>query len=322
MTDLNFNENEAIALAAEAAASADALMKEVGIEEATGGTAPSESPAPAETRPIQATAPLRATTLRPGLLVLMRTAINGNVTQLKEIIEAEVVTANGSKRSKVEITRTIADPEEYENAVKVRSKMRNVVATVCSQSQFGLLCPQSKEERLNAAITDAEAMADEFNQNAKCTTISVAVPVGRFADSDVQAMKAINAEVDELMQKMTLGLQNLDAKAVRDAADKARSIGAMLSDDASKRLKDAIEIARKSAREMVKASEQGAVEIDLLSIRKLTEARTQFLDLGEATEVAAPVHEGRALDLAPIEADDQPIAPTAPTSQIPQFEID
>jgi hypothetical protein len=40
----------------------------------------------------------------------------------------------------------------------------------------------------------------------------------------------------ELLAEMETGLQNLDVKVVRDAANKARNIGAMLSPDAQARI--------------------------------------------------------------------------------------
>jgi len=61
----------------------------------------------------------------------------------------------------------------------------------------------------------------------------------------------------------------------------------------------AVDAARSSARKIVRAAETAAAEVDLRAIRKITEARTNFLDLDHGKEIAAPRQEARALDLAP-----------------------
>ena len=89
----------------------------------------------------------------------------------------------------------------------------------------------------------------------------------------------------------------MDVKAVREAATRARSLGAMLSEDASEQVQDAIQMARRAARAIVKAGEEGEVEISREALDTLARARTSFLDLDEAREVAVPTTVGRGIDL-------------------------
>jgi len=74
----------------------------------------------------------------------------------------------------------------------------------------------------------------------------------------------------------------------------------MLSPESETRVRIAIEAARTAARRIVQAGEQAAQEIDLSAVRKITEARTAFLDTDEGAEVQAPsAAPGRGIDLAP-----------------------
>ena len=100
------------------------------------------------------------------------------------------------------------------------------------------------------------------------------------------------------MQEMQAGLANMDVKAVRAACNKARSVGQMLSPDAQERLSFAIDAARKGAKDIVKAGEQVAVEIDDSVMNTISMARTSFLDLDQdvSVTVGAVEAEGRALD--------------------------
>lgn len=239
----------------------------------------------------------RASTLRPGLLVSLKTSVTGNVQYTRRDIETDHLTKTGAKLAKWETERTIVDPVEYEAATKARSLAASTIRGVCTASAFGLLCPEDSGDRLDAAVKQARAIAESFNASASITRVSVYVIVGRVAADDVEAVRAINSEVRDLLREMESGLQNLDVKAVRDAASKARNLGNMLSPDAAARIQIAIDAARGAAKRIVAAGTQAAQEIDRATIARITEARTAFLDMEEAKEVAAPQAEGRALDL-------------------------
>lgn len=242
---------------------------------------------------------IRTSTLRPGLLVSLKTHINGNVTYTKRTIEAAHVTKGGLEKAKWETERTVSDPKELEAAKTARSKAAQLIRSVCAHSAFGLLCPDTAEDDLEQAIADARAVADEFNARAKLSRVSVYVITGRIAPDDVEAVRAINSEVRDLLDDMKQGVKNLDIKSIREAANKARNLGSMLSPDAEARIKIAIEAARKAARQIAKAGETAAVEVDRFAMRKITEQRTAFLDLDSSGEIATPKAEGRSLDLSP-----------------------
>lgn len=240
-------------------------------------------------------------TLRPGLLVSLKTSVSGNVAYDKRVIESDHMTDDGKRRAKWETERLIEDPEEHERASQTRQKCLGAIRTICARSAFGLLCAEIDRPKLDKAIADARRMADEFNEGARLTSVKVYVIIGRIAADDVEAVKAINSEISELLAEMKSGLENLDVKAVRDAAQKAKNVSQMLSYDAQSRVAGAIELARKSARDIKAAGENVAIEIDRATIARLTEARTAFIDLDEAAPVARPVVRARNVDFAPLQ---------------------
>jgi hypothetical protein len=243
---------------------------------------------------------MRTSTLRPGLLVSLKTSIHGNVSYDHHDIETEHLTDNGGLVAKWETERTVADPTEYELATKIRSRVRSIIRSVCAQSAFGLLCPEKAADELDRAIAEVRQISEKFNSSAKMTRINVYLIAGKIAPDDVEAVRAINSEVRDLLGTMTEGIRSLDVSAVRDAADRARDIGRMLSPDAQTRIQVAIETARAAARKIVKAGEQAAQEIDQRTIQRIAEARTAFLDLDPAAEIPAPAAEARALDFEPM----------------------
>ena len=237
-------------------------------------------------------------TLRPGLLVSMQTSIKGNTHYRTQEIESEHETETGGIRARWETTKEIADREEHERAIKQRTKIRGLILSVCSQSAFGLLCPNSKEAELREAISQARALTEEFNATANMSRMSVNVIYGRIAQDDVEAIRAITGEIRSLMEDMQQGVKAMDVKVIRDAANKAKQVGEMLSPEAKGRLEVAIEAARKAARKIAKSGETAANEIDRQTIAKIDMARTSFLDIDIQEAMAEPQMSARVVDFA------------------------
>lgn len=242
---------------------------------------------------------LIVSTLRPGLLVGLKTSIEGNVDIVRTELVEDHLEADGSRVARWETERTVLDAAEHETAVKVRSKARGLLTGICARSDFGLLCPEDKKPQLEAAVREARRLCDEFNIGARLTEIKFFVVTGRIAVDDVEAIRAINNEVRGLIDEMQQGITKLDVEAVRAAASKAKQLGSMLSPDAQARIQGAIDAVRGEAKKMIKAGEQAATEIDVTVLAKLAEARTAFLDLDAAGEVIQPDAATRAIDLDP-----------------------
>jgi hypothetical protein len=242
-------------------------------------------------------------TIRPGLLVSLKTSLKGNVHYDRYDLERDTITAEGESKARWETLRTIADPAEYEAMTKVRNKGAGMIRGACTKSAFGLLCPEANIDNLNRAIADANRLVDESNRKAKLTRVDVYTIVGRIEPNDVEAVRAIKGEISDLISTISDGVKNLDVKAIRAAAAKARSVAQMLPDDAKERVKEAIATGRKVATAIKKAGEDAAVEIDKEALRTLASARTAFLDFDDEDEVveARPTKVGggvpRMLDL-------------------------
>lgn len=239
---------------------------------------------------------MQVSTLRPGLLVGLTTRVQGNVSYKTREIEADHIEDDGTRQATWETNRVIEHPKEHEESVKVRSKARSLITTVCTPSVFGLLCPEADREKLSAAVAEARGIIDAFNATAQVTRVSVYTVVGRIAADDAEAVRAINSELRYLMDSMEAGLKRLDVEAVRSAADKAKALSAMLSPEASERAEMAIKTARSAARRIVKAGEVAAAEIDETVLRTIRYARAAFIELDEVKEVQEPIVTGRAVD--------------------------
>jgi hypothetical protein len=258
---------------------------------------------------------LSVSTIRPGFLVSLKTSVRGGVEYRRADLAAPDGAPEGAAVARWETTKITIDPAEVDAASKARSKARSLVAGVCSASAFGMLCPENRGPDLARAIEEARAVAAAFNATAKHTTIGVYVLAGRIAASDEEAAKAIASEVRELLDTMRDGIATADVEKIREAANKARGLGAMLSDDAAGKVSKAIEAARSAAREITRRVEKGgetaAKVVESIRLDEINAARFAFLDLDPeaAPGEAAPVP-AAALDLAPASQEAPPASPS------------
>jgi hypothetical protein len=198
-------------------------------------------------------------------------------------------------------TKTVVDADEHSRAIQVRGKCRSVVTAVCAASpNGGLLCLQANRDKLDAAISEARKLADDFNRTATITRISVGVWIGEIMPDDMEAMRRINQDMRDLLADMESGVKNLDAAQIREAANRATKMTQMLTPDAAQRLDAAIAIVRTQARKIVKAGETAIADIDRNTFATLAAARTAFLDIdtpqGEIGDVQGAA---AAIDLEP-----------------------
>jgi len=245
---------------------------------------------------METTMTLKVQTLRPGLLVALKTSTRGNVSYFKKDLANE-------KKGDAEVTewtteRTIANRKEFERAKKAVKAATLPIRQACNWSAFGLLCPESDRPVLDKAIAESQEIVKAFNDKAELTRINVYALVATIAADDVTAVKAISSEVRDLMATMEKGIAKLDVKAIRYAASKAKEIGGMLTPQAQGRVQVAIDLARKAAKQIKKAGEEAGKAIDKAAINKIREQRTSFLDIEEEiAEVAKPKQRARVVDL-------------------------
>lgn len=252
--------------------------------------------------------------LKPGILVSLKTSITGGVTYERRDLTSEELAAKAAEQpqvdvseelaakateqpqvdvSKWETTRIIENVEEHKAATKVRSAAGAAVRAICTATSFGLLCPETREADLDKAVAAARELADQHNRVASSTKVSVYVLKGRIASSDEEAARAIASEVSELLQQMEAGIRAVDVEAVREAAAKAKKMGAVLDEEQGKKINEAVEQARLAAREIVRRVEKGGEDagtvLGELETGAIQGARFSFLDMQEGTAPAEAV---------------------------------
>lgn len=236
-------------------------------------------------------------TLRPGILVSLKTSVRGGVKYRKVDLESGYDPDTGAEVSRWDTTKIVYDPEEHRAARQTASRGRYLVSRVCAESRHGLLCPQDSVAELEAALAEAQALCDTFNASAEHTRVEVNVVCGQIVADDVMATRALFRETEEFLEQMQKGLAELDVNKVREMCKKALDVGQMLAPEANETIAAAVDAARAECRKIVKAGEQVAIEIDKATLDALGQARNAFLDFDDPQiEIDGAVQVGRALD--------------------------
>lgn len=241
-------------------------------------------------------------TLKPGLLVSLRTSLAGGVQYTRVDIDKGTVEGE-AKRAKWETTKVIEDEKEYDRAGKARSRAGALIRAVCVPSAFGLVCPEAREAELDTAIVKARAIADAHNadENTRTTRVGVWVLKGRIAQTDDEAARAISSEITQLLNTMQEGISEGDVKKIREAAVDAKKMGAMFDAESAAKVSAAVDEARAAAKEIAKrltAKESIAETVQIARYTAINTARFSFLDDSESAEMkTVPSTKARMLDV-------------------------
>lgn len=235
---------------------------------------------------------MKTITLKPGILVALRSTISGGVTYERTELEHKS-DDDGRAVARWETTKVTQDPQEEERARRARAQAVNAIRRLCIPTSFGPLCPVAREAELDAAIASSRAAVDEYNATASYCRVGVYVLKGHIATTDEEATRAIIDEVGTLVSAMNAGIQSLDVEAIRTAATKARALSEVLGDEAKETLTEAVKAARSAARTIVKRvqedGESAAVVLADIKRGAIEKARFAFLDMEEPAVIAPDV---------------------------------
>ena len=224
----------------------------------------------------------------PGILVALKTSVNGGVQYQRKNIERD----EEGKIVRWETTRFMEDPEERKKAGEIASKATRTVDKLCIRTTFGLLCRSDKEADLDNAIVEARAMAQEFNAISQHTFIRINAIKGRIADNDEEAIRAILQESKDLLEQMDRGLSEGDVRILRDAANRARRLTEMMGEEAAGTVNEALVAAREAARKVVRAAKKEGdsvlAVVDQIDRDQFDKARFAFLDFADSQIASLP----------------------------------
>lgn len=225
-------------------------------------------------------------TIRPGILVSLKTSVSGGVVYERKDIEPEHSFGGDGKRSKWETTRTVQDAAEFEAACKTRISAGDRIRNVCMRTGFGLVCPQAKIAALDEAVTTSRREVEAFNVSSRASKVSLGVMRGQIASSDSEAVLAISQEVRTLLDQIRGGIAKLDVSAIREASSAARKMEQMLDDQQAGIVSAAVVAARAAAREIVRRVERDGEDsiavLQSLKMDAIETARFAFIEHVEA----------------------------------------
>jgi hypothetical protein len=226
--------------------------------------------------------------MRPGILVALKTSVNGGVHYSRVDLEEA---ADGTV-ARWETTREMDDPAEHRKARETSRLAARAISKLCVRTSFGMLCPLDREGELDLAIAAARVTVDLWNAEASHSWIAVNAIKGRIADNDAEAIRALIGEARDLVQSMDEGLAAGDVKAIRDSAKRALRLAGIMDDGSAETVTEAAVAARSAATEIVRrvGAKGEAVErvVESVDRKAFDIARFTFLDTADAELKALP----------------------------------
>jgi hypothetical protein len=240
--------------------------------------------------------------VKSGMVVIyLSTAIQGNVTYSVKDLERRK--ANNQATAKWETTRRTKNLTEYELAYETRYRARALVTAMGARSVFGYVAPKERRDDAQAAIDEAEKMVRGFNSKANDTRIQFTATIMAVDASDEKFLRDLREEIRGLLDDMRQGARDLDAKKIREAANRLNALRDVMSKEGALSVKGSLDLARKAARGMTKLAKAGkvaAIKVDREALKQIKATRDMFLDVNdEDFEVNATPAKGQAIDFDP-----------------------
>jgi hypothetical protein len=222
--------------------------------------------------------------MKPSYLVSVKTSLNGGIQYNRKDVRDEHL-EDGSEEQEWNTTKVISDPEEYKVATLLRAKVAGMISNKCKLTPFGLICPEGEIETVQLTEQLAQLEVEEYNINAKYTTISLNVMMGYIASDDVQAAQRIAKQMRDLATEMKRCVRAGDIEGIREAAKTANQMRAILGEEEKARVSLAVKEARDAARtitkEVVKNGKKVDAVVPALKVGAISKMRLAFIDIDE-----------------------------------------
>ena len=287
--------------------------------------------------------------LKAGLLLGLHVKVDGARQYTTRDLDSEV-SGDTLRRSWVGEC-VVFSREEADASDKVRSKCRQAITRCCVQTEFGPLCPADRIEDLWAAVQQARAAADTWNDTARYARIRISMMPAILGDPDAldpatrerimrESDYALAAEMRSMLGDIQAQFGKLESdpagtvKRIRAIARDAMTLSKTMADKQGDEARAAIEAAREAAtaitRRAVKLGENlSSVLGDLDGSFKQVEAgRFAALDLEQSIAPESSIRMSAVdlarfagLDLDPEAQGDGEKAPAVAAAPAADFEL-
>jgi hypothetical protein len=199
--------------------------------------------------------------LSPGRLVKIKTAIKGNKKQKRQVVEPEHVLEDGVATQQSALTvKRINDPSEQREAELIRGRAVNHIESLCTKSDFGHLCPETRVDLLREREREAYAMVDDFNANSRITTIEFHTLFARVPTDEEAVARKFCAEMADLMEGIADAVAEGDAESARDMLKRVESIATDFLPQLAESANATVDLVRTALRRIAKTKDAAAAK--------------------------------------------------------------
>jgi hypothetical protein len=197
--------------------------------------------------------------LKPAMILVHRCARRGGLSyRRKNDKTIEDSKSNPEHREKItwESERIIADKEEYDAAVSLRSKCLYAVRKLGRPTAVGILISADRINEIDEELAKWKTETDEFNGKAKHCEVENFIMKFYISGDNTEVLKMMLRDLGELLNDLTVAMSKADPKSIREVIVKLKNFDELLPDVTAKVVGTAIEGARELARNISKAQRE------------------------------------------------------------------
>jgi len=156
--------------------------------------------------------------IKPGILVTQVVSIEGGVHYSREY--ETPIFQDKSEIREWTTTARVDDIEERQEAQRVRSKIYNLVKSVCIKTPVGLICEKEKESDLRKILLQTAEEKDNFNEKSKTCRLHSYHACFEVKEDNHQTIAAILDQIANVAKDVTDSISADDKKVLEQAPRK------------------------------------------------------------------------------------------------------
>jgi hypothetical protein len=202
--------------------------------------------------------------VKDAVLVVEINKLSGGVTlqRSNQNIERE----EAQERSEWKTEKVILDINERKAGTSLWNQNKRLVRSIALETIGGLMfCPKDKQEELKRIAEELRARAGRFNDETRFVRINFDLMFFDIVGNEEKVAESIRDEISGMVQELSEAIDEGDFKKIRDVAYKARGADALLAQEESAILKEAVAEARRAANRISEAARDGEDMIEAVS---------------------------------------------------------
>jgi hypothetical protein len=171
--------------------------------------------------------------INPCLLVLDKIRVDRAVSYDREELDTRM-NDDGSEDKEWKTRRHYKNRAETERANQLYNQLRYKLRAVCTATEIGFLCPESKEADLRRVIDECKQMVEEANTGFTHCNVRLRIVCTRIEPSNTDGVEMLKETIRDMTNEVRNALGDFDAKKAKQMLKTTQGFADMIADPAQR----------------------------------------------------------------------------------------